>query len=74
MTDIPTIRRRRDGSIDTDYYIETGRCRRSFAAHGMASSALREIRRLLVGPNGFLAILKRFGGQGREASVDDAGT
>lgn len=73
MTDIPTIRRRRDGSIDTDYYIENGRCRRSFAAHELASSTARKTRRALVALKGFVASAPTRGGQCRRSTADDAG-
>ena len=35
MTDLPAIKRRPDGSIDTEYHIRQGRAARSRAAHRM---------------------------------------
>lgn len=64
MTDIPTIRRRRDGSIDTAYYLAKGKCRRSEAAHEMAGQASKKARHMLFGLAPFLASLPFLGGQG----------
>ena len=74
MTDTQNIYRRPDGSIDTGYYLERGRCRRSHAAHEMASRAGKKTRGVLVGLKAFLTFLFYFGGQGPKASTDDTGT
>jgi len=48
MTDSQDIRFRRDGSIDTGYYMDRGRVRRSEAAHEMAGRTIQESRSVLT--------------------------
>jgi hypothetical protein len=74
MTDLPAIRRCRDGSIDTAYFLHRGRCCRSKAAHEMASQATKKTRSVLVALNAFLAFRALLGGKARRASADDAGS
>jgi hypothetical protein len=74
MTDLLTIRRRRDGSIDAAHFLKRARCCRSKAAHEMASQATKKTRSVLVALNAFLAFPALLGGKGRRASADDAGS
>ena len=48
MTDIPAIRRRRDGSIDTASYLRVGLCRRSETAHEMVGKGAERSRQMLA--------------------------
>ena len=48
MTDSQDIRFRRDGSIDTGYYMDRGRVRRSEAAHEMAGRTNQKSRSVLT--------------------------
>lgn len=53
MTNATAIRRRPDGSIDTDFYVAKGRLQRSIAAHSSARSVTKKSGKALV----LLAIL-----------------
>jgi len=41
MNNFPHIRRRPDGSFDTDHYVQEARVRRSAAAHEIVGAAMR---------------------------------
>ena len=64
MTDTSHVRRRPDGSIDTAYYTQQGRARRSAAAHQMAGAAARSLRAPVPGLGGLRALLPFAGGKG----------
>ena len=61
MADTTHIRRRPDGSIDTAYYMQQGRTRRSAAAHEMASAAVRPARRSMLGLAALVALVPLLG-------------
>ncbi len=48
MTAAPDIRRRPDGSIDTDFYIAAGRRERSAEAHATARQVTKTSGKLVV--------------------------
>ena len=57
MSDITNIRRRADGSIDSDFYVAEGRKCRSVAAHELAGKTKGPSRRVLLSLTAFLALL-----------------
>lgn len=64
MTEHENIRRRPDGSIDTDHYIRKGHVYRSIAAHKTAGSAIQSARKPLLGIAALTALLPFWGSQG----------
>jgi hypothetical protein len=62
MTNTQNIRRRPDGSIDTGYYCDQGRARRSQQAHEMASSIVRPSFPVVTALIVFIASLPFIGG------------
>jgi hypothetical protein len=57
MTELQSIRRRPDGSIDTSHYIRRGRIQRSVAAHEAARTAIHSARKPAVGIATIVAFL-----------------
>lgn len=64
MTDFETIRRRPDGSIDTDHYLREGRVARGKAAHQAAGAAMQSARKPMFALAALVALLPFFGPQG----------
>jgi hypothetical protein len=60
MTDKTTIRRRPDGSIDTDYYVAKGRRYRSEKAHDAAKEVTKQSDKafVMLGTLGLLMLFR----------------
>ncbi len=58
MTDVQHIRRRRDGSIDSGYYLARALDQRGAAAHQIAGRGTEKSRKALTALTGFVAALR----------------
>jgi hypothetical protein len=64
MTDTHDIRRRRDGSIDTEHYLACALDRRSAAAHAIAGRGGRRFRDQRTALRALFASFRAMGRQG----------
>lgn len=74
MTEIHTIRRRSDGSIDTKLYLNTGLNHRSAVARQMVGRATSKVRKHLAWLVAITAFFLTRGDHAFKNSADDAET
>ncbi|WP_409524044.1 hypothetical protein [Nitrincola sp. MINF-07-Sa-05] len=72
MNDIPTIRRRCDGSIDTEYYLDKGLSCRSKAAQEMVDQATDKMHNMQVRLVAFAASFPITGSHANKELADNA--